>query len=269
MRLIDVLMSFPALLLALGLIVILGRGVTNAILAIGVVYLTTTSRITYGLTLRLRTETYVEAAHSMGAGTGVDDPQAHPAQSRFRRCWCRRASSSPLRNSARRRSTFSASARRPKSRAGATCWRSRASSSPARRGCCSFPAWRSLSPRSRSTSSAMPCATASIRVSVRCLSRQQEVSDVARSSDLSVLGRNASRFPRHRVGGVVRYRQGRDPRPGRRIRLRQEHDVAGRHGPAGRGRAAGCAAGGRTRRLRRHRRPALSARRRPATAALP
>ena len=68
MRLIDVLMSFPALLLALGLIVILGRGVTNAILAIGVVYLTTTSRITYGLTLRLRTETYVEAAASMGAG---------------------------------------------------------------------------------------------------------------------------------------------------------------------------------------------------------
>jgi len=68
MRLIDVLMSFPALLLALGLIVILGRGVTNAILAIGVVYLTTTSRITYGLTLRLRTQTYVEAAASMGAG---------------------------------------------------------------------------------------------------------------------------------------------------------------------------------------------------------
>jgi len=68
MRLIDVLMSFPALLLALGLIVILVRGVTNAILAIGVVYLTTTSRITYGLTLRLRTETYVEAAASMGAG---------------------------------------------------------------------------------------------------------------------------------------------------------------------------------------------------------
>jgi peptide/nickel transport system permease protein len=69
MRLIDVLMSFPALLLALGLIVILGRGVTNAILAIGVVYLTTTSRITFGLALRLRTETYVEAASSMGAGT--------------------------------------------------------------------------------------------------------------------------------------------------------------------------------------------------------
>jgi peptide/nickel transport system permease protein len=69
MRMIDVLMAFPALLLALGLIVIMGRGVTNVILAIGVVYLTTTSRIVYGLALRLRSEVYVEAARSMGAGT--------------------------------------------------------------------------------------------------------------------------------------------------------------------------------------------------------
>lgn len=69
MRLVDVLMSFPALLLALGLIVVLGQSVANAIIAIGAVYLTTTTRITYGLTLRLRTETYVEAARSMGSGT--------------------------------------------------------------------------------------------------------------------------------------------------------------------------------------------------------
>jgi peptide/nickel transport system permease protein len=69
MRLIDVLMSFPALLLALGLIVVLGQGVANAIIAIGAVYLTTTTRITYGLTLRLRTEAYVDAARSMGSGT--------------------------------------------------------------------------------------------------------------------------------------------------------------------------------------------------------
>jgi peptide/nickel transport system permease protein len=69
MRMVDVMMAFPSLLLALGLIVILGQGVTNAILAIGVIYLTTTARITYGVTLRLREETYVEAARSMGAGT--------------------------------------------------------------------------------------------------------------------------------------------------------------------------------------------------------
>lgn len=69
MRGVDVLMAFPALLLALGFIVVLGQGVFNAILAIGSVYLTTTARIVYGVTLRLREETYVEAARSMGAPT--------------------------------------------------------------------------------------------------------------------------------------------------------------------------------------------------------
>ena len=69
MRVIDVMMAFPALLLALALIVILGRGVENSILAIGVVYLTTTARIVYGASLRLNAETWVEAARGMGAGT--------------------------------------------------------------------------------------------------------------------------------------------------------------------------------------------------------
>ncbi len=70
MRMVDVLMAFPSLLLALGLIVILGPSVANSIIAIGAGFLTTTTRIVYGLTLRLRTETYVEAALSMGAPTG-------------------------------------------------------------------------------------------------------------------------------------------------------------------------------------------------------
>ena len=69
MRAVDVLMAFPSLLLALGLIVILGPSVANSIIAIGAGYLTTTTRIIYGLTLRLRAETYVEAARSMGART--------------------------------------------------------------------------------------------------------------------------------------------------------------------------------------------------------
>jgi peptide/nickel transport system permease protein len=70
MRMVDVLMAFPSLLLALGLIVILGPSVANSIIAIGTAYLTTTTRIIYGLTLRLRAETYVEAARSMGSRTG-------------------------------------------------------------------------------------------------------------------------------------------------------------------------------------------------------
>jgi peptide/nickel transport system permease protein len=69
MRAVDVLMAFPALLLALGLIVILGPSVVNSILAVGAGFLTTTTRIVYGLTLRLKAETYVEAARSMGSRT--------------------------------------------------------------------------------------------------------------------------------------------------------------------------------------------------------
>jgi peptide/nickel transport system permease protein len=70
MRMVDVLMAFPSLLLALGLIVVLGPSVANSIIAIGAGFLTTTTRIVYGLTLRLKTETYVEAARSMGSRTG-------------------------------------------------------------------------------------------------------------------------------------------------------------------------------------------------------
>lgn len=69
MRVVDVMMAFPALLLALALIVVLGRGVENSILAIGVVYMTTTARIVYGVSLRLKSETWVDAALAMGART--------------------------------------------------------------------------------------------------------------------------------------------------------------------------------------------------------
>lgn len=70
MRLVDVLMAFPSLLLALGLIVVLGPSVVNSVIAVGAGFLTTTTRIVYGLTLRLKSETYVEAARSMGSRTG-------------------------------------------------------------------------------------------------------------------------------------------------------------------------------------------------------
>ena len=70
MRVVDMLMAFPALLLALALIVILGRGAENSIIAIGVVYMTTTARIVYGVSLRLKAEPWVDAAIAAGAGLG-------------------------------------------------------------------------------------------------------------------------------------------------------------------------------------------------------
>lgn len=67
MRLVDVLMAFPPLLLALVLVSILGRGMINVIVAVGATYQTRTTRIVYGLTLKVREEAYVEAAVSSGA----------------------------------------------------------------------------------------------------------------------------------------------------------------------------------------------------------
>ena len=67
MRLVDVIMSFPPLLLALALMAILGRGVWNVILAVGVSYLTRTARIMFGLTLKIKSEVYIEAIRSVGA----------------------------------------------------------------------------------------------------------------------------------------------------------------------------------------------------------
>lgn len=68
MRVIDVLMAFPALLLALVLMTLLERSVTNTILVIGIVYATTTARILFGMTLKLKNDVFVDAARCSGAG---------------------------------------------------------------------------------------------------------------------------------------------------------------------------------------------------------
>ena len=70
MRLVDVVMSFPPLLLALALIAILGPGLLNVILAVSATYLTHTARIIFGLTLKIKEESYVEAVRSIGASNG-------------------------------------------------------------------------------------------------------------------------------------------------------------------------------------------------------
>lgn len=68
MRLVDVFMAFPPLLLAMVLVTILGSGVLNVIIAIGTYYMTRMTRIIYSLTLKTKEETYIEALRSEGAG---------------------------------------------------------------------------------------------------------------------------------------------------------------------------------------------------------
>jgi peptide/nickel transport system permease protein len=67
MRIIDVMMAFPSLLLALVLMTIFGRGMVNVILAVGITYLTRTTRIVYGMTLKLKEEVFIEAFRAAGA----------------------------------------------------------------------------------------------------------------------------------------------------------------------------------------------------------
>lgn len=67
MRLVDVFMSIPDLMMALVLMAILGRGITNLIIAVGATYLTRTARIIHGLTLKIKNEAYIEAVYSEGA----------------------------------------------------------------------------------------------------------------------------------------------------------------------------------------------------------
>jgi len=65
-RCCDVLLSFPSLLLAFLFVAALGRGITNAVLALGIVYVPMITRLTRSLTLVEKTKTYVEAAESAG-----------------------------------------------------------------------------------------------------------------------------------------------------------------------------------------------------------
>ncbi len=68
MRGIDILMAFPALLMALVLITLLERSVFNTIIVIGIVYATTTARILFGMTLKLKGEVFIDAAICSGTG---------------------------------------------------------------------------------------------------------------------------------------------------------------------------------------------------------
>ncbi len=66
MRLIDVLMAFPYLLLALAIVVVLGPGLDNAMLAIAIVNVPFFARTVRGQTLSLKRETFVDAARVSG-----------------------------------------------------------------------------------------------------------------------------------------------------------------------------------------------------------
>jgi glutathione transport system permease protein len=67
MRLCDVLFAFPGILLAIGIVAILGGGMFNVIIAVAIFSIPTFARLVRGNTLALKHLTFIEAARSIGA----------------------------------------------------------------------------------------------------------------------------------------------------------------------------------------------------------
>ncbi|HXI58848.1 MAG TPA: ABC transporter permease [Polyangia bacterium] len=69
MRLVDAMMSFPDILLAIALMAILGAAATNVVLALALVYTPRVARVVRASTLVLREMLFVEAARALGVST--------------------------------------------------------------------------------------------------------------------------------------------------------------------------------------------------------
>jgi peptide/nickel transport system permease protein len=67
MRLIDILMAFPAILLAITIVASLGPGLRNAMLAVAIVGIPYYARIVRGNVLSLREQEFIQAARVIGA----------------------------------------------------------------------------------------------------------------------------------------------------------------------------------------------------------
>ncbi len=68
MRVMDVIFAFPAVLLAITVMAILGRGVENAMIAIAIVYAPIFARVTRGAVISVRDREFVTAARALGQG---------------------------------------------------------------------------------------------------------------------------------------------------------------------------------------------------------
>jgi peptide/nickel transport system permease protein len=69
-RVIDVLMAFPGILLAIALVAVLGPSLTNVVLALSVIGWVGYARLVRGQALRTRELDFVQAARALGANPG-------------------------------------------------------------------------------------------------------------------------------------------------------------------------------------------------------
>jgi ABC-type dipeptide/oligopeptide/nickel transport system permease subunit len=69
MRVMDVLLAFPSLLLAIAIVTVLGPGLQNALLAIGIVSIPAYARVVRASVLSVREMDYVSATRALGGNT--------------------------------------------------------------------------------------------------------------------------------------------------------------------------------------------------------
>lgn len=67
-RVVDIIVAFPPIVLALLIVTLFGPGVITLIYVIALVYVPVFARITYGAVLGVRVREYVEAVRALGAG---------------------------------------------------------------------------------------------------------------------------------------------------------------------------------------------------------
>lgn len=66
MRLMDIMLAFPSILLAIAFMAVLGRGIQNAVIAIGIVSIPEYARIVRGSVLSVKENDYITAARAIG-----------------------------------------------------------------------------------------------------------------------------------------------------------------------------------------------------------
>jgi peptide/nickel transport system permease protein len=70
MRLVDIMLAFPSILMALVVVAVLGQGTVNVTVAVGVSLIPTFVRLVRGDVLTVKENVYVEAARALGCGAG-------------------------------------------------------------------------------------------------------------------------------------------------------------------------------------------------------
>jgi peptide/nickel transport system permease protein len=68
MRLMDVLLAFPSILLAIVIVSVLGPSLANAMLAVGIVFIPQIARVVRSAVISVRERDYIEAERALGAG---------------------------------------------------------------------------------------------------------------------------------------------------------------------------------------------------------